>query len=106
VVTSASPVDQPNYWNGRLERYGHTGDSNAMIYEYDQPQRLNAIATAIDRASRRNGDFFHALDVGCGTGDFSSALLDAGVARVTALDSSPAVVDFVRRRFGAMGDRF
>jgi SAM-dependent methyltransferase len=106
VVTQAPAVNQPEYWRHRLERYGHTGDSNAVIYAYDQPQRLAAVASVIQRESRRREPFRHALDLGCGTGDFSRLLLDAGVKRVSAVDVSPAVVEFVRDRFRATGDRF
>lgn len=39
------------------------------------------------------------LDVGCGTGFFSSRFADAGL-RVTGLDANPAMLDFARQRDG------
>ena len=39
-----------------------------------------------------------ALDVGCGLGYFAEALRQQG-AHVTAVDSSPAAIEYVRERF-------
>ena len=95
-----------DYWSQRFRRHGHTGDTNSVIYQYDQEHRIAAIDAALHRTGRSLGDFRHALDVGCGTGDFSQLLLDRGVAHVTALDCSADVVEFLRSRFEPLRTRF
>lgn len=43
------------------------------------------------------------LELGCGTGALSVALLELGAARVAGLDLSPASIDVARRRAAARG---
>jgi SAM-dependent methyltransferase len=57
------------------------------------PEPLDAAALA--EAGELRGR--HVLELGCGTGDLTLALLDAG-AEVTAIDVSPGMVELARRR--------
>ena len=57
------------YWDGRLRAYGQTGDSNALIYEYDQPRRIRSIAKALARSGVQLNSETKILDIGRGTGD-------------------------------------
>lgn len=54
---------------------------------------LNVIRTIIDCRG------LHIADVGCGGGIYSEAFLDLGAARVTGIDSSPAMVKTAHERF-------
>ena len=38
----------------------------------------------------------HVLDAGCGTGNYSKALLDLGVGKLTLMDGSPHMLDVAR----------
>jgi len=87
----------PTFWDERCMRFGHTGWSDELVYNYDQPLRLKAIRKAISRF-RLVGDGDTALDIGCGTGDFIQLLSEAG-ARVTGLDVSQEAVRIARQRF-------
>ena len=85
------------YWNDRVRRYGHTGDSDPATFWYDQRLRLRAIEKAI-LASRPAGR--RALDFGCGVGDFS-VLLAAHFDEVVGYDLSSAAIERARQRNGA-----
>jgi 2-polyprenyl-3-methyl-5-hydroxy-6-metoxy-1,4-benzoquinol methylase len=43
------------------------------------------------------------LDIGCGTGDYTLALAEAGASRVTGIDFAPAMIDVSRRRAAKRG---
>lgn len=64
-----------SFWTGRLEKFGHTGWADKIIYTFDQPVRLEIIGEIISSLGVRNGV---ALDFGCGIGDFSKLLLSKG----------------------------
>lgn len=64
-----------SFWTGRLQKHGHTGWANPIIYAFDQAERLKLIGAEIDRLGKKQG---MALDFGCGTGDFSKLLLERG----------------------------
>lgn len=83
------------FWNGRLQRFGHTGWADAATYAYDQRLRLRAVASLIDTHTAARRD--KALDFGCGTGDFSALLLTRFEA-VTAHDISQAILNTTRQR--------
>ena len=85
------------YWNDRIRRYGHTGDSDPATYWYDQRLRLLAtekVVLANLPAGRR------ALDFGCGVGDFS-ALLASHFDEVVGYDPSSAAIQRARQHNGA-----
>jgi SAM-dependent methyltransferase len=64
--------DNAAFWFERLRTYGHTGWSDRVIYAYDQLERLGLVKEFIAKLDLSHG---HALDFGCGTGDFSRLLL-------------------------------
>lgn len=70
------------FWEGRVQKYGHTGWADPAIYAYDQLERL-AIFSNVVSSSLPVGAT--ALDFGCGTGDFSRHLVGQG-ARVWGYD--------------------
>jgi SAM-dependent methyltransferase len=74
-------LDQPreDWWRARLERFGHTGWKDPVVYAFDQLERLEIVRGAIPAAG---GPQQSAIDFGCGTGDFSRLLLDLGYAVV------------------------
>ncbi|MBR0036501.1 MAG: bifunctional demethylmenaquinone methyltransferase/2-methoxy-6-polyprenyl-1,4-benzoquinol methylase UbiE [Bacteroidales bacterium] len=45
----------------------------------------------------------HVLDIACGTGDFSIALAQAGVPKVTGIDISEGMLEVGRRKVSALG---
>jgi len=53
------------FWNNRFIKFGHTGWSDNLIYDYDQSVRINKISSVINKLNVAT-----ALDLGCGTGDF------------------------------------
>ena len=88
--------DEAAFWDERARAQGHTGWANPAVYRYDQPLRLRAIMRSVRRLypSLRG---VRALDLGCGTGDMSLALADAG-ADVLGTDISAAVIERARSR--------
>ena len=38
------------------------------------------------------------LDAGCGTGNYSKALIDMGVGKITMMDGSPHMLDVARNK--------
>ena len=87
------------FWDERARAQGHTGWANPAVYRYDQPLRLRAVMRTVRRLypSLRG---VRALDLGCGTGDMSLALADAG-ADVLGTDISELVIERARLRTGA-----
>ena len=69
-----------------------------LVYVSD-PARLDAYRSAVARAVR---DGFLVADLGCGTGVLGLMCLQAGAARVYAIDSTP-MVDVARRTFSNAG---
>lgn len=82
-----------DFWRARYERSGHTGWNEPVIYAYDQLERLAFVEAELDRLECRGG---HALDLGCGSGDFSKLMLAHGL-RVSGYDP------FVRPTIEAVG---
>lgn len=87
------------YWNERCIKYGHTGDADSLIYQYDQPQRVRAIDKALSRAKVKLGEDSRILDVGCGTGDIISLFISKGISNVTGIDLSEEVIKSAKGRF-------
>lgn len=91
---------QPQFfWNERFSKYGHTGEVDAVLYAYDQPQRLRAIEKTLTRAGVTITDKTKILDFGCGTGDLIESFLKYGQAEITAIDISDEAIQYVRQRF-------
>lgn len=90
------------YWDDRVRRYGHTGDSDPATYWYDQHLRLLATEQVI-LSNRPAGG--RALDFGCGVGDFC-ALLSAHFDEVVGYDPSTAAIERARQRNGAPNVRY
>lgn len=82
------------YWDERVERFGHTGWKNQVIYAFDQLARLKAIETTLDALDLRGGT---ALDFGTGTGDFLP-LLAGRFHQVIAYDISGDVLKVAKKR--------
>lgn len=59
-------------WTQRLQRYGHTGWADPIVYAYDQQERLATIKSVMSDHNQRG----RVLDFGCGTGDFSKLLVE------------------------------
>lgn len=71
--------------------YSRANEGNLLNGFYERPAMLDLLGEV---AGQR------VLDVGCGSGPLSAALVGRG-ATVTAFDSSRAMVDLARRRLGA-----
>lgn len=83
------------YWRERLQRFGHTGWSDAAVYAYDQRLRLAAVARVLEGMPELAEEA--ALDYGCGVGDFCT-LLARRFARVDGYDPVPQVLATARVR--------
>lgn len=93
-------IDTNSYWQGRADKYGHTGWSDHSTYYYDQNLRIKAIKSLVDELRFAPKI---ALDYGCGTGEFTEVLsercfgvLGVDIAKVVikkagALNSNPNV---------------
>lgn len=90
--------DPGTFWDERVRAQGHTGWANPLVYRYDQPLRLRAVMRTV-RGLYPDLRGVHALDLGCGTGDMSLALADAG-AGVLGTDISADVIKLARARVG------
>lgn len=97
----ALSISARSMWDERLDRFGHTGWSDPVIYAYDQLERLSLIRRVI---SERAGIPGCALDFGCGTGDFCKLLLNLGYT-VWGIDShvKPDIAS-LRFRYGSNCD--
>lgn len=82
------------FWNSRVNHYGHTGWSDYIIYAFDQPARLKTIYTLLEKYQLRGKS---ALDFGCGTGDFS-ALLSKFFDQVHSYDICKNAVGLAKKK--------
>jgi 2-polyprenyl-3-methyl-5-hydroxy-6-metoxy-1,4-benzoquinol methylase len=65
-------LSDERYWAARVERFGHTGWSDAAVYAYDQQLRLAGLLLLLQDLPLPQG--LAALDFGCGVGDFCAVL--------------------------------
>lgn len=86
-------MNNEEYWDNRVENFGHTGWNDMYIYAYDQKARLKAIKEILDLYNV-NGI---ALDYGCGVGDFSQ-LLSSYCNRVIGVDISENVINIAKQK--------
>jgi 2-polyprenyl-3-methyl-5-hydroxy-6-metoxy-1,4-benzoquinol methylase len=95
MSTTGASMSDVGYWRDRLQRFGHTGWSDAAVYAYDQRLRLAAVARVLEAMP----DLGHeaALDYGCGVGDFCT-LLAGRFVRVDGHDPVPEVLAAARMR--------
>jgi ubiquinone/menaquinone biosynthesis C-methylase UbiE len=93
-----SPTD-PEFWDQRASKCGHTGWSSSVTYAYDQLARLKAIEAILPELSGRE----LAIDFGMGSGDFT-ALLSGAFQSVVACDIAPRVIEIARQRYGHLGN--
>lgn len=84
-----------DYWNKRVEKYGHTGHSEPFYYCFDQQARLFAV-DAILKALNTKLDAI--LDFGCGSGDFLE-LLSHYSKKVYGFDPSENVVKLAQKTY-------
>lgn len=81
----------------------YDGNHPEIFNDVEQARLAQAVARTVAAAAQgRGGEMLRALDVGCGTGNLSRHLLDAGV-RVTGADLSSALLAESSRRFAATG---
>lgn len=64
-------MELKDYWDSRVDNYGHTGWANGIIYSFDQSVRIGIVENLIERWG---GERKCLLDFGCGSGDFSADL--------------------------------
>lgn len=67
------------------------------------PSMVDVSAVMLDRLRDAPLDRPTVLEIGCGTGAVSVALLEMGAARVTGVDLSPVSLEVARRRANAAG---
>lgn len=86
------------------DRLGGAYDGNHLeiFNDIEQDRLVDAIAGAMAAAGEGRSAPIRALDVGCGTGNLSRHLLNAG-AQVTGADLSTKLLDEATRRFAASG---
>ncbi len=87
------------FWDERFRIHGHTGESDPILYAYDQQQRLDAIQRALARAGVSVTAHTKILDVGCGTGDMIARLSDYHQPEITGIDLSPETIAYAQQRF-------
>lgn len=97
---SADRAVDSGWWDAAFGRQGHTGWADSLVYAYDQPIRIASVRRALGRIAPSGLHERGAVDVGCGTGDFTLLLRRAG-ARVLAFDFSAAVLEKLRARLPA-----
>lgn len=88
-----------SFWDERFLKYGHTGEVDSLLYVYDQPQRLRAIAQALTRAKIPINSDTKILDIGCGTGDLIELFMKYGEPEIVGTDLSEETIGYVRSRF-------
>ncbi len=88
----------PQGWDERVQRLGHTGWANDLVYAHDQPLRLQAVLRAVRRYSNRH---MSVVDIGCGVGDFAAAMVDEGAQHVLAFDVSKEAIAVALSTHGA-----
>lgn len=86
-------MNNREYWDNRVEQFGHTGWNDMYIYAYDQKARLKTIEEILN---------FHnvnglALDYGCGVGDFSR-LLSLHCTKVIGVDISKNAINIAKQK--------
>ncbi len=102
VRQMANNYNPKSFWNERFCKYGHTGEVDALLYAYDQPQRISAIDKALARAKVPINDETRILDIGCGTGDLIELLIKFGQPQITAIDISDETIKYAKKRFANM----
>jgi SAM-dependent methyltransferase len=87
-------MNTKEFWNKRFKFYGHTGWSDELIYKYDQSIRVRKISSLL-----RNVKLKTALDLGCGTGDFTKLLSSlGGKISVIGVDISDVTIESNRNK--------
>ena len=81
---------KPDHYDGFAESYSADNKSSLLNAYYERPAMIDLAGDVSGR---------HVLDVGCGSGPLSAALLAKG-AVVTGFDASPAMVELARQRLG------
>ncbi len=89
------------FWDGRFRTHGHTGESDPILYAYDQQRRLEALQRALTRAGVSITAHTKILDVGCGTGDMIARFSDYYQPEITGIDLSPETIAYTRQRFAS-----
>lgn len=88
---------------------GWQEEDSALFIEMGEvmtPARDDLRQALLDHVPASTDDEFVAVDIGCGAGWLSEALLERfHNARVVALDASPAMIDYVAERLKPFGDR-
>lgn len=79
-----------SFWDGLASRYDESRTTDRVY--------MSAVEAAARSLDARLGE--HVLDAGCGTGIPLQRYLRQGL-RVTALDSSPASLDLIRKKFAS-----
>ena len=69
----------------------------------EQPELIRVTRMMLDALAPLGLQGRSVLDLGCGQGPFSLAVLQRGAARVTGVDLSPGAVDIARKRLEAHG---
>ena len=95
------PLNNPiisDYWDRACQAKGHTGYGDPLLHTYDQPVRLSTVEKILNQFYPNGLKNFHALDVGCGSGDYIALLRSRG-ARVHGVDISQEVIDRTASRF-------
>jgi len=86
-------------WDNAFEVKGHTGYNDSLVFDYDQPIRINIIRKILNSIRKEQPlSVWNVLDIGCGTGDFIKLSRDFNW-RVTGVDISPKVIENTRKRF-------
>lgn len=88
-----------NFWNKSVQKKGHTGYTDQLIHQYDQPLRIKTISKIIKKLFNNNLMGKAVLDIGCGTGDFIEEIVKLRAKKVTGIDISSAVLNKAHDRF-------
>ena len=84
--------------NGSEQRHGEVFDAVAEAYDRERPSYPPELVDAAC-ATGGLGAGFPVLEVGCGTGKLTEALVERGLS-VDAVDPGPNMIAFARRRTG------